>query len=56
MAENPQTSEQSQTQPAVKSVGVRLTDGFMMVPRKSYSFRVNFYPAPVGGAPGGSGA
>jgi hypothetical protein len=26
-------------------IGVRLTDSFMMVPRKSYSFRVNFYPA-----------
>jgi len=37
-------------------VGVRLTDGFMMVPRKSYSFRVNFYPAPGGGAPGGFGS
>jgi len=24
-------------------VGVRLTDSFMMVPRKSYSFRVNYY-------------
>jgi hypothetical protein len=24
-------------------IGVRLTDSFMMVPRKSYSFRVNYY-------------
>jgi hypothetical protein len=27
-------------------IGVRLTDSFMMVPRKSYSFRINFYPGP----------
>lgn len=32
-------------------IGVRLTDSFMMVPRKSYSFRVNFYPP--GSAPRG---
>jgi cobalamin-dependent methionine synthase I len=25
------------------AIGVRLTDSFMMVPRKSYSFRINFY-------------
>lgn len=27
----------------VEPIGVRLTESFMMVPRKSYSFRVNFY-------------
>lgn len=27
-----------------QTIGVRLTDSFMMVPRKSYSFRINFYP------------
>jgi len=32
-------------------IGVRLTDSFMMVPRKSYSFRVNFQ-APACAAPG----
>jgi hypothetical protein len=27
-------------------IGVRLTESFMMVPRKSYSFRLNFYAEP----------
>ncbi|MBN2205946.1 MAG: hypothetical protein JW742_00955 [Candidatus Aminicenantes bacterium] len=31
-------------------IGVRLTDSYMMVPRKSYSFRVNFFP-PSGPGP-----
>jgi cobalamin-dependent methionine synthase I len=26
-----------------EQIGVRLTESFMMVPRKSYSFRINFY-------------
>jgi hypothetical protein len=29
-----------------EDLGVRLTESFMMVPRKSYSFRVNFYADP----------
>ena len=27
-----------------ETIGVRLTESFMMIPRKSYSFRINFYP------------